>query len=87
MGACNTENVEINILVYENEMFSLPAEFHFNNRLKLELPMVQSYLSNRKQRAKINAELGHKKDFRLRYLKDQIWNLFYLIFWDVVYFS
>ena len=31
MGACDTWNVEINILVYENEMFSLPAEFHFNN--------------------------------------------------------
>ena len=26
MGACDTENVEINILVYENETFSLPAE-------------------------------------------------------------
>ena len=31
MGACDTWNVETNILVYENEMFSLPAEFHFNN--------------------------------------------------------
>ena len=31
MGACDTWNVEINILVYENEMFSLPAEFHFNS--------------------------------------------------------
>ena len=29
MVACDTWNVEINILVYENEMFSLPAEFHF----------------------------------------------------------
>ena len=29
-GACDTWNVEINILVYENEMFSLPAEFHLN---------------------------------------------------------
>ena len=29
MGACDTWNVEINILVYENEMFPLPAEFHF----------------------------------------------------------
>ena len=27
MGACNTWNVEIDISVYENEMFSLPAEF------------------------------------------------------------
>ena len=35
MGACDTSNVEINILVYENEMFSLPAEFHFNNLLKV----------------------------------------------------
>ena len=34
MGACDTWNVEINILVYENETFSLPAEFHFNNWLK-----------------------------------------------------
>ena len=33
MGACDTWNIEINILVYENEMFSLPAEFHFNNWL------------------------------------------------------
>ena len=24
--------VGLNILVYENEMFSFPAEFHFNNR-------------------------------------------------------
>ena len=31
MGTWNTWKVEINILVYENEMFSLPAEFHFNN--------------------------------------------------------
>ena len=30
MGACETLNVEINILVYENEMFSLPAKFHFS---------------------------------------------------------
>ena len=35
MGACDTWNVEINILVYENEMFSWPAEFHFNNWLKV----------------------------------------------------
>ena len=31
MGASDTWNVEINILAYENEMFSLPAEFHFDN--------------------------------------------------------
>ena len=31
MGACDTWNVEINILGYENEVFSLPAEFQFNN--------------------------------------------------------
>ena len=31
MGAHESWNVEINILVYENEMFSLTAEFHFNN--------------------------------------------------------
>ena len=31
MGAYGSWNVEINISVYENEMFSLPAEFHFNN--------------------------------------------------------
>ena len=30
MGACDTWNVEINILVYENEMFSLRTEFRFN---------------------------------------------------------
>ena len=29
MGAWDTWNVEINILVYENEMFLLPAEFQF----------------------------------------------------------
>ena len=29
MGVCDTWNVETNILVYENEMFSLPAESHF----------------------------------------------------------
>ena len=27
MGACDTWNAEINILVDENKMFSLPAEF------------------------------------------------------------
>ena len=27
MGAWDTWNVEVDILVYENEMFSLPAEF------------------------------------------------------------
>ena len=31
MGTCDIWNVEINILVYESEMFSLPAEFHFND--------------------------------------------------------
>ena len=31
MGACDTWNVEINILVYEHEMFSLPTVFGFNN--------------------------------------------------------
>ena len=31
MGECNAWNVEINILVYQNEIFSLPAEFHFIN--------------------------------------------------------
>ena len=30
MGACDTWNVDMNILVYENEIFSLPEEFHFN---------------------------------------------------------
>ena len=30
MGAFDTWNVEINILVYENEIFWLPVEFHFN---------------------------------------------------------
>ena len=29
MGVCDTWNVEMNILVYEIEMFSLPTEFHF----------------------------------------------------------
>ena len=31
MGACDTWNIETNVLVYENETFSLPAEFHFND--------------------------------------------------------
>ena len=31
MGACDTGNVKINILVFENEVFSLPVEFNFNN--------------------------------------------------------
>ena len=31
MGACDNWNVEINILVHENEMFLLPAEFHLKN--------------------------------------------------------
>ena len=35
MGACDTWNVETNILVHENEMFSLSAEFHFNNWRKV----------------------------------------------------
>ena len=30
MGACDTWNVEKKFLIDENEMFSLPAEFHFN---------------------------------------------------------
>ena len=30
MGAFDTWNVEINILVYENEIFWLPVEFHFD---------------------------------------------------------
>ena len=40
MGACDTWNVEIKFLVYENEMFSLPAEFHFN---KTYLKFLSSY--------------------------------------------
>ena len=31
MGACDIWNIEVNIVVYENEMFWLPAEFHFKN--------------------------------------------------------
>ena len=30
MGACDTWNVEIKILVDENKMISLSAEFHFS---------------------------------------------------------
>ena len=40
MGACDTWNVEIKILVDENEMISLLAEFHFNNWRNVELPML-----------------------------------------------
>ena len=36
MGTRDTWNVEINILVDENKVFSLLAEFHFNN-LKIKL--------------------------------------------------
>ena len=43
MGACDTWNVEINILVYENEMFSLPAEFDFNNFDLLEKDLGMIY--------------------------------------------
>ena len=35
MGACDAWSVEINILVYENKMFSLPEEFHLNNWNKI----------------------------------------------------
>ena len=35
MGVCDTCNVETNILVYENEKFSLLAEFPFNNWRKV----------------------------------------------------
>ena len=49
--------------------FSLPA-----------LRLVQSCLSNRKQRTKI-------KKFCLGYLKDQFWDLFYLISFYVIHFS
>ena len=35
MDACDTWNVAINILVDENEMFSLPAELHFNDWSKV----------------------------------------------------
>ena len=30
MDASDTWNVEINILAYENERFSLPTDFHFD---------------------------------------------------------
>ena len=42
MGAWDTWNVEINILVYEDEMFSLPAEFHFNNDVKFNFQGLSS---------------------------------------------
>ena len=35
MGACDTWDIEINILVNEYEVFSLPFEFHFNNWRKV----------------------------------------------------
>ena len=42
MGSvCDTRNVEINILACEDEIFWLPAEFHFNNSNKIYLPKVQ----------------------------------------------
>ena len=40
MGAYDTWNVEINILVCENKMFSLTAEFHFNNWLEIGVHYV-----------------------------------------------
>ena len=67
IGACGTWNVEINILVYKNEMFSLPAEFYFNNWHQILLAKLnhyeicgvsndwfKSYLCNRIQYASIN---------------------------------
>ena len=44
MGACDTWNVEINILVYENEMFPLPAEFQFCPYI-LVFGQVKAFLS------------------------------------------
>ena len=37
MGAFDTWSVEINISANENEMFSLPAEFHFKKNRDLHL--------------------------------------------------
>ena len=41
MGMCDTWNVGISILLYENGIFSLPKMFHFNNLNKIYLSKVQ----------------------------------------------
>ena len=40
MGTSYTWNIEINILVCENEMFSLPTKFHFNNDVKFNSNVI-----------------------------------------------
>ena len=45
MGACDTWNVEINISVYENEMFSLPAEFHFSVAISTRFSICWAFSS------------------------------------------
>ena len=41
MGACDTWNVEISILADENEIFSLLAEFHFNNLIVIMILLIK----------------------------------------------
>ena len=45
MDASDTWNVEINILAYENEMFSLPTDFHFDVQYLEKLNELHNYLS------------------------------------------
>ena len=40
ISVSSVSNLEINISVYENEIFSLPAEFHFNDWRKVSLPIA-----------------------------------------------
>ena len=52
----------------------------------LALRLVQSYLSNRKQRTKINSESSSWEEILFGYLKDQFWDFFYLVSFYVIYF-
>ena len=49
MGASDIGNVEINILGYENEMFSLLAEFDFNNFLVIDINCIHLLIYSNKQ--------------------------------------
>ena len=78
MSACDTWNVELGILVYENELFSLPAEFHFNNWYFIDgIKCIRGGSCHA-----IHQYATSKNKCMINYNRDEYKESSYLMYWD-----
>ena len=76
MGACDTWNVEINILVYENKMFLLPTEFYSNNWNKISLPIKSAPY---KKWLKMDLWLIYENTWHFSHIQPVLSNFFFFV--------